>query len=329
LFGCYAPDDSGAFLIGGFFDLVAWYDGGMKEEKVNYRQVFKMYWPSVRKQWKFIFLFVPLGMVTAGLVVAEPYIYGSVIDSLIFSVQEQLGWEAGFAVLVPFLIAWAGLVVGQTFLGALYRYWVWSVDNEILFGFASDWFRKVMRLDVGRFREEKAGGLLRRFNAAWDASWRVVEFSLSTVLQSVFLFFAGLGMGVFIDWRMTLIALIPLPIVVTIGVFNMMLTEKWQRIVEGYWDKASGLVGDVFININAVKSFVGEGRIAKRYRKIHRHAIDHQLPVNKRWATSEALQGAVYVGGATCGVFGGILFCAWRNAYAGGFDYVLRTFCVY
>ncbi|MBU0613690.1 ABC transporter ATP-binding protein/permease, partial [Patescibacteria group bacterium] len=269
-----------------------------KEKKtIRYKEIFRMIWPSTRSMWRYLPVFFIFASVLAVFAVSEPYIYGSIIDSVIGSVEAESPVKSAFQLIFPFLIVWAGIVIFETTLSAVYMYCTWIFGNKILGSFLQRWYEKTLNLDIELFRSEKSGELLRKFDNIWDAIWMVNYHFARTFLEAGTRFCAALVIGLYLDWRLTLVALVPVPAAMLVGLLNMKTAGNHQHGVNKYWEKITGHVSDSFSNIATVKSFSGESRSVKRFASLYLTSLKHQLQVNRLWACVEAGYGAIYTSG--------------------------------
>ncbi len=265
------------------------------KKKIRYKLIWNMIWPSMKKTWKYLPLFFIFAIALALMAVAEPYIYGSIVDSIIKSVEDALSVQDGFAIIYPFLLIWAGIVILETTLSAIYMYATWMFGNTVLGEFLKRWYGKVLTLDVEKFKSEKSGEMMRKFDNTWDAVWQINYSVVRTYLEALTRFFAALAVGIYIDWRLTLVALIPVPLSMLIGALNMRTSSKHQHGVNKFWEKISGHVSDSFSNIATVKSFLHEEKSIRGFIKLYATSLKYQMKVNRLWAIVEAGYGTIYI----------------------------------
>jgi len=272
-----------------------------KEEKkkypVEYKKIWKMVWPSVRPWRWYLPMFAILAIVLSGFAVAEPYIYGSIIDSVINSVSEATEAMPAFRLIIPFLLIWGGLVLFETSVGAVYMYFSWMFGNWLMGAFLQAWYARLLRLDMELFKTERSGEILRRFDNVWDSIWNIAFHGVRTFLEAGTRFIAAIGIGLYLDWRLALVALIPVPLSIIVGFVNLKTANRQQNSVGKYWDKITGHVADAISNIATVKSFSGEDRSVKSFAKLYALSCKHQFAINRLWATVEAGYGAIYISG--------------------------------
>jgi glucan exporter ATP-binding protein len=251
--------------------------------------------PILKRIWFFYpwLIFLALGL--SVLAVAEPFLYGKIIDTLIGSLQDKSAAQETFWAIFPFLGLWLVFVFAETLLAGTFTFATWVVGNRLANTFLVELYRRILRLDVKKFHEMKGGEILRRFNNAWDATWQLNLYLIKDYLSAFMRLSMALGVGLWIDWRLTLVTLTPVPIIMFLGIFNLKRTEPAQHEVNKLYDEVSGHVGDAFDNITSMKAFRGEETSISLVDKEMKGAHRLQSLVNRKWALGETIIGPTYL----------------------------------
>lgn len=289
---------------------VSRYTSFMEEEhpRLSIKRISAMLWPSVRPQKRWGYFFVVSALAASGLTIAEPLIYGHIVDLLIRSLQARLSFSSAWQGILPLLFFWIGVVIGHTVLNMGSSLARWYVNNEVASHFTEELHRRILGLDLRRFHELHSGEILRRFDNAWDGCWQICERLLRDYLAALLLVLTAVGVGLWLDWRLTIVALLPIPVILGIGWFNLRYTSPAQQRVHKVYEKVSGLAGDAYANIATMKAFVGEGRSVKTIAGRLRFACREQFRINRYWAMAEAVDGGVYTTGRLAIFFFGAWF---------------------
>ncbi len=284
----------------------------MEDDVINARispkRIWNMVRPAVGAVWFWYPLLAFLSILMAVITVAEPFIYGSIVDILISSVSAKKSAGETIGTLWPLLTWWGVLLLGELVGAGFWNYVRWYVGNKMSTHFAVMLYARMLELDVRRFQEEKGGELLRRFNNAWDALSHINSILVSEYLNATSRFLMALGLGLWLDWRLTLVALIPVPINILIGLLHIRVSEKDQLKANKLWDEASGMAGDAFDNITSMKAFRGEARSVGLLNKEADQARRFQMRVNVKWAIVEMVSGPTYILGRLAIFFAGGYF---------------------
>jgi ATP-binding cassette subfamily B protein len=273
-----------------------------KEERkqIHYRRIWNMLTPTMKHLGWYLFFFFVFATTLACAAVAEPYVYGSIIDSIVSSVGLSLPVFAAFQMILPLLIFWGGLVVFETGLNAFYMYASWKFCNYILGEFLREWYRRVLFLDMDLFKGERSGELLRKFDNSWDASWNLSFYLVRTLFEAGTRFLAAFSIGLYLDWRLALVSLLPVPLSIAVGLMNMRAASRQQHTVNHLWEKITGHVADAFANIATVKGCSGEKRSVATFARLYTMSCKYQFVINRLWAMVEAGYGAIYIAGRLC-----------------------------
>jgi len=141
-------------------------------------------------------------------------------------------------------------------------------------------FSAMQRLSLGYFNQNSTGRLINRVN--YDAD-RINSFYIDGVPHLIVngLNFIGLTIFLFIiNWKLTLIVFLPVPLIVLI--FKFMLPKLW-RMYTKQWRASSSLnsmLGDSLNGIRVVKAFAKEAEETNRFYGYSERMYDANLKVN-------------------------------------------------
>lgn len=279
-----------------------------EKPRISYKRIFWMLLPTLKRYWYYFPIIAFLSIFLSALAVGEPFLYGMIVDSIVHSVAGKVAMPRAFAAIAPFLTIWIVLVLLQTVLTGVATFLRWYARNKQYSHFLVELYRRMLDLDVHRFQEEKGGELLRRFDNSWEALFNLNNQFTGVYLDAITRLILALGVGLWVDWRLTLVALSPVPIIIAIGYFNLLYTEKDQKKANDRYDAISGNVGDTFDNITTVKAFCGEDRSVEVSKKKIWEAYAFQNRVNIRWAIGDGLIGPTYLIGRLAIFFVGTFF---------------------
>ena len=143
-----------------------------------------------------------------------------------------------------------------------------------------DIFTAMQHLSLGYFNQNSTGRLINRVN--YDAD-RINSFYIDGVPHLIVhgLNFIGLTIFLFImNWKLTLIVFLPVPIIVFI--FKFMLPKLW-RMYTRQWRASSSLnsmLGDSLNGIRVVKAFAKEAEETNRFYSYSEKLYNANLKVN-------------------------------------------------
>ncbi|GAA1815231.1 ABC transporter ATP-binding protein [Actinomadura chokoriensis] len=163
--------------------------------------------PYVRE----LVVFLALNSLAAVIVVANPLLLKSIIDSgIVPGRQDIVIWLA---------VAVAGLAFVEAVLGLAQRWFSARIGEGLIYDLRSQVFAHVQRQPVAFFMRAQTGSLVSRLNNDVIGAQRALTTTLSSVVSNVISLVLVLATMLFLSWQVTLIALLLLPIFI--------LPAKW------------------------------------------------------------------------------------------------------
>ncbi|CND94602.1 ABC transporter-like protein [Mycobacterium tuberculosis] len=163
--------------------------------------------PYVRE----LVIFLALNSLAAVIVVANPLLLKSIIDSgIVPGRQDIVIWLA---------VAVAGLAFVEAVLGLAQRWFSARIGEGLIYDLRSQVFAHVQRQPVAFFMRAQTGSLVSRLNNDVIGAQRALTTTLSSVVSNVISLVLVLATMLFLSWQVTLIALLLLPIFI--------LPAKW------------------------------------------------------------------------------------------------------
>ncbi|MFF1422262.1 ABC transporter ATP-binding protein [Streptomyces sp. NPDC058280] len=153
-----------------------------------------------------IIQFVLLGVLTALLAVATPVLAGRVIDAIVS------GGDQGLAVRLALLIA--VIALAEAGLGLLGRRLSATLGEGLILDLRIAVFDHVQRMPVAFFTRTRTGALVSRLNNDVIGAQRAFSNTLSGVVSNVVTLLLTLAVMLTLSWRITLLALVLLPVFV-------------------------------------------------------------------------------------------------------------------
>lgn len=191
-----------------------------------------------------------------------------------------------FVVSLIFVLAIVSLLIG-----ILQSRATAAMAHRVVATMKKDVFSALQKLSFSYFNQNPTGRLQSRVNT--DAM-RIRNFFLNGVPQLIIhsLNFIGLSIFLFsINWKLTLIVFIPVPIIVLI--FKKMLPKLWHSFSIS-WRRSSALntmMSDSFTGVRVVKAFAKEDEEAGRFGRYAKRLADINLHTNLIALTTFPLVG--------------------------------------
>ena len=208
-------------------------------------------------------------LMTTGFYLATPWVMKYAVDSLNETVTQDK------------LLFYAGLIVALTVLQGVFRFlmrWLMiGVSRRIEYHLREDVFEHLERLPLSFFQANRTGDLMSRATNDLTSVRMLlgpgIMYSANTILITTF----SIILMISIDWKLTIVALIPLPFV-SIGVRQF--GRRIHRLSEESQSRLAGLsarVQESLSGIRVVKVFVQEEHEKEEFDRLNRHLKDKNM----------------------------------------------------
>ena len=203
---------------------------------------------------------------------APPYIMRLIIDVLEDPAAGASGDPAAGAPGDPFSFLY--LLVGAyavirlvSFVLEIFkdRLSVW-LGGRVIVSVREDLYENLSRLSMKFYNKRQVGSLISRVsNDTESMMWFLVD-GVPYILTNLLLLVGILILLFLTSWQLTLLVLIPIPLLVTGGWYF------WIRLIRAFrtkyyrWGKLVGMAGEMLSSVRVVKTFVQEKREMRRFR---------------------------------------------------------------
>ena len=150
--------------------------------------------------------FVVLSMATALLAVATPVLAGRVVDAIVAGGDE--------ATVVRLALLIALIALAEAALGLVSRWFSATLGEGLILDLRTAVFDHVQRMPVAFFTRTRTGALVSRLNNDVIGAQRAFSNTLSGVVGNVVTLLLTLAVMLTLSWRITLLALVLLPVFV-------------------------------------------------------------------------------------------------------------------
>ncbi|HXJ94840.1 MAG TPA: ABC transporter ATP-binding protein [Terriglobia bacterium] len=156
----------------------------------------------------------------------------------------------------------AGLMLAIALVKAIFQFWMrWiliGISRDVEFDLRNDLFAHLERLSQRYYNETRTGDLMSKLtndlNAVRNLVGPGIMYSATTVVVGV----ATIALMVHLDWRLTLLALIPLPVVsVLVKIFGQKIHDRFEQI-QGLYSQLTERVRENLSGVRVVRAFCQE-----------------------------------------------------------------------
>jgi ATP-binding cassette subfamily B protein len=208
-----------------------------------------------QRQFVFGLLWVVL---TQAVVIAGPRILQYAVDDLTRGVTRQkLFLYSGALFAVGIVGGYFRYLTRQTLIGA---------SRHIEYDMRNDFFAHLEKLPLAYFQSHRTGDLMSRatndLNAVRMMIGPSIMYSSSTILAAV----ASLALMFSIDWRLTLLSLIPLPFVsISVSYFGRAIHRRSEEI-QAQLAEISAVAQEALSGVRVVRAYRQESAELERFR---------------------------------------------------------------
>ena len=195
---------------------------------------------------------------------APPYIMRLIIDVL----EDPAAGTSGDPFSFLYLLVGAYAVIRLvSFVLEIFkdRLSVW-LGGRVIVSVREDLYENLSRLNMKFYNKRQVGSLISRVsNDTESMMWFLVD-GVPYILTNLLLLVGILVLLFVTSWQLTLLVLIPIPLLVTGGWYF------WTRLIRAFrtkyyrWGKLVGMAGEMLSSVRVVKTFVQEKREMRRFR---------------------------------------------------------------
>jgi ATP-binding cassette, subfamily B, multidrug efflux pump len=156
----------------------------------------------------------------------------------------------------------AAVLIGLSLIKAVFQFWTrWiliGISRDVEFDLRNDLFRHLLRLSQRYYTEHRTGDLMSKLtndlNAVRNMVGPGIMYSATTVVVGI----TTIAVMIRLDWRLTLMALAPLPLV-SLGVkyFGAKIHERFEKI-QALYSEITERVRENIAGVRVVRAFCQE-----------------------------------------------------------------------
>jgi ATP-binding cassette subfamily B protein len=204
--------------------------------------------------------------------IVGPKVLGRATTKLFEGVMGQIagsGTGIDFGYIGRILLITLALYVGSSLFG-LVQGWVMSrLSMDITYRFRKDIADKINRMPFKYFDSTSQGEVLSRITNDVDTVSQTLNQSLSQIITSVVTVVGVLVMMLTISWKMTLVALLIVPLSMGIIALVVSQSQKHFKRQQDFLGHVNGHVEEMFGGHLVMKAFSGEAESVARFGRLN------------------------------------------------------------
>jgi ATP-binding cassette subfamily B protein len=269
-------------------------DAASEPEADSDRRAYRWLLGFVRPHGHRLAVVLLLSLLATGLGLLQPYLTKLLIDDGLIAGQ--------FSVIVALCGAMLGIGLTAAVLGALNRWHYVALSGRVLFALREAVYRHLQRLSPAYFAATRQGDLLARLDG--DVG-EIQRFAIDTPLafvNGIIALFGSVGIMLWLDWRLALIAFLVLPCEVLFLRWVRPVIERRTRRLRERASDITGFLVDTLGAMKLIQSLRAEAREARRFQDLNAGYLDDLLRLQMTNFAAASLPSLMMTG-ATVGIF--------------------------
>jgi ATP-binding cassette subfamily B protein len=198
--------------------------------------------------------------------------HGERVSSLLF-------WGGLYfaAIVLQMVIFWARLRL----LGSVGTYVARDLRDRV--------YAHLHGLSMRYFGKHRTGSLITRVTSDTDRLWDFIVFGSVDYARNILMMLAATGIMFYVNWRLALIALAPVPFVAWLTWHKSQKMTKLFGRLWGNWSRLTAIVGDTVPGVKVVKAFAAENREVSKFSGRNRSFSDEELGAINVWVNLQPI----------------------------------------
>lgn len=179
------------------------------------------------------------------------------------------------------LWAFCALLVGLSVAKGFFMYWmrvvIVTISRDVEYDMRNDLFRKLVRLSHDFYGQYRTGDIMARSTNDLNAVRMMLGPAVMYWAETSLTFVLALGVMLWVDWRLTLWALAPAPLVsVVVMVFGKRIHDRFEAIQKLFSD-ISSRVQESISGVRVVRAYVQEEAEMAKFAALNRDYIAQSM----------------------------------------------------
>ena len=168
------------------------------------------------------------------------------------------------------LAQYAGMLLGIACVGAVFRYWmrqiIISASRDIEYDMRNAFFARLQQMPLGYYQGRRTGDLMSRATNDLNAVRMMVGPAVMYSANTLLVFVVAIILMMSIDVRLTLVALLPLPLVsVSVKYFGSAIHHRFEAI-QAQLSDLSAIVQEALAGVRVVRAYNQQEYEVTRFR---------------------------------------------------------------
>ncbi len=242
------------------------------------KETFSNFTPFLKPRRKGLLLALVILLLETGASLAQPWPFALTIDYVLTDNKQLPAFLPGFLSDRALLLAGIAFLIVAIFaatrsIAAFRRYLLSKLGQETVFDMRDALYAKVHALGLDYHGKKRTGDTITRVTSDVKEVRSLLVDSVVEVLSSVLVLFGMLVVIVWLNWQLTLLALVTVPFLfLAVRRYRQALIER-MRVVRTREGAIASVMQEAITGIRAVKIFGREDDEMERFRKESRESL--------------------------------------------------------
>lgn len=186
------------------------------------------------------------------------------------------------------LLFLAALLLAVALTKAVFQFWMrWiliGISRDVEYDLRNDLFRHLTRLSPGYYTEHRTGDLMSKLTNDLNAVRNLVGPGIMYSANTVVIGIATIALMIHLDWQLTLVALVPLPLAsLAVKLFGQRIHDRFEQI-QAMYSVLTERVRESLAGVRVIRAFCQEDAESAQFDGMNLKFVE----MNKRliWITS-------------------------------------------
>lgn len=228
-----------------------------------------------KKYWLQYTIAIFLLILTSVLEVIPPLFIGEAIDAI---TTNTMTTEKLWAILIPFFI----IIIVNYILSATWQYQLFSGALTLEKTLRSRLMYHFLKMTPTFYEKHRTGDLMARGTNDLNAVSLTAGYGIMTFIDStIYLGAIIVAMGIFISWKLTIFAMIPVPIMAFFIQYLGKIVHKRYAVAQDAIGKLNDRVLQSVSGVRVIRAYVQEKKDEERFNKMSEEVYEKYMNVVK------------------------------------------------
>jgi ATP-binding cassette, subfamily B, bacterial MsbA len=182
------------------------------------------------------------------------------------------------------LVAMVVFFVFLCIIGSIFRYYQqflgMSVANRVINDLRRRTYDRVVQLPTSYFAQKGTADAMSRLTQDTNTLTEGVSMAFGKAVQEPVKAMFALGAALFLDWKLTLMIIVTVPVLgIIIRLFSRRMRKASRRALEN-WSSMLGIINETLIGARVVKAYSAEGYERRRFARASKKLLKEQIKLN-------------------------------------------------